>query len=692
MPLRPVDRLAIEALARHICLGERYLDALAAVGDPRGLSASTLSRRLTAWKALGCPEPLTSLPPDEGWQGLLQQAMAGRSYPWYCQHLREEAGLLLDDELLRRMARGERDPERALLRALGVDPGPLGVVRRRTERVVQRLASLRDDQPVLALVAPAGSATGAILTALKASAPPPFTSIHARQPPSETASAELFREWFAYTLAPPDGPVSAALLHDQELRCQILTQLPVLFLVRRGAARTVLSMLFQLLAGSSSRAIVVTTEEALGEQRCSGPRCDVPLLTSTEAIAVLREVLGYRGRLTGQLGSLEQGFWAACGGRLGEALALAEQLRWWIRRACSTDAATRHLTPSDLLTRAWKAVQQASNSQHADRGMPLGSDRLLSPAWQALTDAQRLLLHSCAALPGRPWDSRQLALLAGVPEAALDLRLLVFGGWLVPAGRPGDDHYVCPNRTRRTAQGHAAPIQAVLAALGRLWSGHLAPLLHAQQSYRDVLAVYVAEVDDTLVAATLEVIKEAGDQPECLPLAVALLRVMWRHLSDILQPSGRTQLHLRLVRLADSLFDALPAAEAPRPEGAAWADRQSEHALVAAERCFLCWCIQEPAEASAALEHATSLLPPLADALASVGGRRQCLLTVHANLIAYGVLLVRDQQRRGVVSADDAIRQLLAFLDRHAAIEQAETADELRRHLAWPQRRNYPAW
>lgn len=36
--------------------------------------------------------------------------MAGRSYPWYCQRLREQAGLVLDDELLRRMARGERYP------------------------------------------------------------------------------------------------------------------------------------------------------------------------------------------------------------------------------------------------------------------------------------------------------------------------------------------------------------------------------------------------------------------------------------------------------------------------------------------------------------------------------------------------------------------------------------------------------
>ena len=79
--LRPVDRLAVAALARHLCLGERYAQALTAIGNPPGLSASTLSRRLTEWEALGCMEPLTALASGEDWQAALQRAMAGRSHP-----------------------------------------------------------------------------------------------------------------------------------------------------------------------------------------------------------------------------------------------------------------------------------------------------------------------------------------------------------------------------------------------------------------------------------------------------------------------------------------------------------------------------------------------------------------------------------------------------------------------------------
>ena len=315
--------------------------------------------------------------------------------------------------------------------------------------------------------------------------------------------------------------------------------------------------------------------------------------------------------------------------------------------------------------------------------MSSGPSPAAARAFLALGPQQQQLLFTVTSFPAREWTFAELHAAAGGHPLGLDS--LLEAAWLLRTDSLTEATYVCPAPARRRLP--AAPLSSALAGMQSLWEGCWAPRLRARRDLAAALAAY-AGIGDNAVSACLDAAEQARKDAALLPAAAALLLLIWRFLSDLLQPSGRTLLHLRLVRLADAVLRAVPAT-ALKSDTAEWASAPAEAALIAAERSFMAWVRGELAEATTALTRAEGLLPPPATACTATGGQRQCLFTVHASVIAFRMLLHRDTMPD---HPQALLTELRALLVRQHELQQLEDADDARRGWQAEARRNYPGW
>jgi hypothetical protein len=190
----------------------------------------------------------------------------------------------------------------------------------------------------------------------------------------------------------------------------------------------------------------------------------------------------------------------------------------------------------------------------------------------------------------------------------------------------------------------------------------------------------------------------AAASPAELAQAAELVRWMWRALYDILGPSGRAPLHVRLGRVANAVLGRLSPDQADESTGTEWAGPAAERALIVVERAFFAWQSGNIRDARAALAAGERLLPPLGAILATRGAERECLLTARLGALDYGILLARTEldtyRACGHVTPARVrarVERLAALRRRLMELEQAEAADEDRKGLDRTRRWNYPS-
>ena len=338
--LTAVDQQALLVIVMHRCLGTRYDEGIALLGNPRGLSTATVSRRYTIWEAAGHLRALQSAPDAASPRQALVAGRDNRSWPWYCRDLRQETGLLLDPKLLPGCASGQRPMPAALARHFGFDPGPSAVLASRIAAISAAVeGDLSADSPVLCVAAAAGSGSAVLLEAVQDWAKQRFQRVHAWRPAAGLDQPAAFGELLAQALAPGEGgPLSGVMLSDNpELRHELLCRQPVLLLVRRGATSQAVAVLAEWLRGTPSRAILI-----MGERGASAAPGQLwPALDPGESLAYLAELVGYTGRKLADRGHWQRAVWAETAGLLREIQALAGRLRQDVRRTVAeTNGAT----------------------------------------------------------------------------------------------------------------------------------------------------------------------------------------------------------------------------------------------------------------------------------------------------------------------------------------------------------------
>lgn len=448
--------------------------------------------------------------------------------------------------------------------------------------------------------------------------------------------------------------------------------------------------------------------------RPSGP------LTQRAALQRFRNALAYERWLPGEPGMFSAHLWRLTAGDPAEIDALAGRVRTWVRQQVARDPVSLSWGADTMLAAAWTAVTRARELRQA---VPLQNTEQPKLTWSALPSHYRRLVAATAALPGRAWTEAELKTIAtGTGSPAMRLEPLVEGGWLAPAPAPGrGPTYICPPAGYRAIALHPETDLAALEGLVNLWRYVL--ILRFQKEYalrrpfKTLITIFEEYIGEPFVSDCLDLVAQAtsegraihpGDQGLILAAAGELMRWMWRVLSDLLGPSGRALLHIRLVDVADAVLGRLPHHVEERDDAShdEWAGVAAEHALIVIEGAFFKWQLRQTEAGREALicgggavpDLAGGMLPPLKQILTREGAERECLLTARLSLIEYNILIARDDLeallRLDAAPLDKvhALTRTQEILRRHlAALEREEIADEERKGLDPHERWNYPA-